>query len=96
MIQSFQDKATADIFNGVSSKDARKVAFSVGSIAVRKLDMLHAAASLRDLGAPPGNRLESLKGRLRGFHSIRINDQYRIIFRWAEGHAHQVKITDYH
>ncbi len=65
-------------------------------VAVRKLDMLNAAHELGDLFAPSGNRLESLKGDLKGLHSIRVNDQYRIVFRWSDGNAHEVRVTDYH
>ncbi len=64
--------------------------------AKRKLDMLHAAAKLDDLKVPPANRLEKLEGNLKGFYSIRIDDQWRLIFRWVEGNAHDVRITDYH
>lgn len=64
--------------------------------AVRKLDLLNAVHALLDLRSPPGNRLELLKGDWAGFHSIRINDQWRIIFRWIEGQAHDVQIVDYH
>ncbi len=66
------------------------------TIAQRKLDMINAATDLNDLKIPPANRLEALKGSLKGFYSIRINDQYRIVFRWADLGAQQVKITDYH
>lgn len=58
--------------------------------------MLNAAHELKDLFAPPGNRLEALKGNLKGFYSIRVNDQYRILFQFVDGNARQVKITDYH
>lgn len=58
--------------------------------------MLNAAREIRDLGAPPGNRLEALKGDLKGKHSIRINDQWRVVFRWQSGEVHEVEITDYH
>ena len=64
--------------------------------ALRKLDMLNSARSINDLRSPPGNRLEALRGEWRGFHSIRVNDQWRLVFRWAEGHAHQVHLIDYH
>jgi len=64
--------------------------------AKRKLEALNAAARLDDLTVPPSNRLEKLKGDLKDFHSIRINDQSRVIFRWIEGHAHEVRIVDYH
>ena len=65
-------------------------------MAQRKLDMIHAAHELIDLRVPPGNRLEKLKGKLKDFHSIRINDQFRIIFKWAQGAAEGVEIVDYH
>jgi proteic killer suppression protein len=65
-------------------------------IAARKLDMLHYAAALSDLISPPGNRLESLKGDLAGFHSVRINDQWRVVFRWTESGPTEVDIRDYH
>ncbi len=61
-----------------------------------KLDMLSAAVALRDLRAPPGNRLEALKGARRGWHSIRVNDQWRLVFRWTDGDCHEVRLTDYH
>jgi proteic killer suppression protein len=96
MILDFGDQATEDLFNGTDSKAARRIPVSLWSIAARKLDMLNAARELRDLQSPPGNRLEKLKHRLAGFHSIRINDQYRVIFRWLDGNAREVKITDYH
>lgn len=66
------------------------------SVAVRKLDMLNAATELNDLQAPPGNRLEALKGDLKGKHSIRINDRWRLVVRWERGESHDVEITDYH
>ncbi len=65
-------------------------------MAWRKLDMLHNARILQDLRVPPGNRLEALKGDLMNFHSIRVNDQWRVIFRWHEGNADEVRIMDYH
>jgi len=64
--------------------------------AKRKLEALNAASRLEDLAAPPSNRLEKLKGRLKDFYSIRINDQWRVIFRWVEGEPHEVRIVDYH
>jgi proteic killer suppression protein len=69
---------------------------AVHRIARRKLDMLHYASELRDLLTPPENRLEALKGQLRGHHSIRINDQFRVVFRWTDQGPERVKITDYH
>lgn len=97
MIQSFADEATEDIFHGINSKRARKkLALSLHPIAYRKLDMLDAAINLNDLRVPPGNRLEELKGNLKGHHSIRINDQFRIIFIWGILGPEEVEIIDYH
>lgn len=96
MIQSFETRSTEDLFNGVDSKAARMIPPTVWPTAIRKLDLLNAAHDLRDLRLPPGNRLEPLKGRPAGFHSIRVNDQFRIVFQWKEGNAHRVFITDYH
>ena len=96
MIASFGDGATEDIFNGENTKAARRIPVEVWKTASRKLDMLNAAHELRDLMMPPGNRLESLRGTLAGKYSIRVNDQFRIVFRWKDGNAHEVRITDYH
>jgi proteic killer suppression protein len=96
MILGFRDRATEDLFNGVDSKASRTVLRVVWPVAARKLDLLNAAHDLRDLGAAPGNRLERLKGAWRGCYSIRVNDQYRVVFQWADGNAHDVLITDYH
>ena len=65
-------------------------------MALRKLDMINAARILTELRSPPGNRLEALRGGWRGFHSIRVNDQWRICFRWRDGNAENVEIVDYH
>ena len=96
MILDFADKATEDIYDGIDSKAARQIPNIFWNVAARKLDMLNAAAELGDLRVPPGNRLEQLKGRWSGCHSIRINQQYRIVFRWSDGNAKDVLITDYH
>lgn len=99
LIISFADKETEDIFNGVNSKKARKRLHSVlWEKAQTKLDMINRAHRLDDLKVPPNNKLEKLERDLTGKHSIRINDQYRIIFKWdPERHsASEVKITDYH
>ena len=96
MIISFSDKATEDLFNGSRTSKALKFSPQLVSGAIRKLDMLNAAEDLRDLRVPPGNRLEELRGKLRGYHSIRINDQYRIVFKWKDKNAHDVEISDYH
>ena len=96
MILDFGDEATSDVFHGENTKAARRIPAIAWAVARRKLDLLNAAHELRDLLAPPGNRLEALKGRLAGFHSIRINDQFRLIFVWADGNAKAARITDYH
>jgi len=96
VIASFGDRATEDVYHGRKSKASRRLPTSVAVSAFRKLDMINAAQALQDLTSPPGNRLEALRGDLRGYHSIRINDQWRIVFRWAAGEAHGVRITDYH
>ena len=96
MIVSFGDAATEDIFNGEPSARTRRFAPEVLKAAVRKLDMLNAAHSLDDLKVPPGNRLKALKGALSGSHSIRVNDQWRIVFRWKDGFVQGVRLIDYH
>ena len=99
MIITFADDDTADIFNGVNSKIARKrLNPGLWEKAQTKLDMVNRAYRLDDLKIPPNNRLEKLGRDLMGYHSIRINDQYRIIFKWdSDKHgALEVKITDYH
>ena len=96
MIHSFSDRGTADLFNGISSRHARAIPNQVKQIALMKLDIINAAQILDDLRSPPGNRLEALRGDLSGYHSIRINQQWRIVFRWAGNGAYDVKIADYH
>lgn len=96
MIISFGNEATEDIFNGRNSKAARTIPSVIWNVAVRKLDMINAAHDLKDLRVPPANRLERLSGKLQGFHSIRVNDRYRIIFTWIENGAKDVTILDYH
>lgn len=97
MIQSFTDPGALDIFNGDVSRRARSACpVSLWAVARRKLDQLSVAHSLGDLRAPPANRLEALKGDRKGRFSIRINEQFRVCFRWtAEGPA-DVEIVDYH
>ena len=95
VIYSFADNPTADLFHGIDSARARRWA-AIAKLARRKLDMMNAAVKLNDLKVPPGNRLEALKGDLAGYHSIRINDQWRVVFKWKDGAAHEVKIDDYH
>lgn len=96
MIVGFEDETTEDIFHGDNTKAARRIPMALWNTASRKLDMLNAAHELRDLMVPPGNRLEPLHGKLAGRHSIRINDQFRVVFRWEQGNANAVQITDYH
>ena len=97
MIRSFGDQATEDLFNGRNSKVARqRLPRSLWKVAARKLDALDQAEIMDDLRVPPGNRLEALRGDRRGQHSIRINDQYRICFRWTDSGPVDVEIVDYH
>jgi len=92
MIEGFGNKDTAKVFEGEYSKKFE----AIKDVAVRKLTMIAAAKKLEDLQAPPGNRLEPLKGNRVGQHSIRINDQFRICFVWKNGNAQDVEIVDYH
>jgi toxin HigB-1 len=97
MIVSFRDDGARDVFNGVNSKAARRACpTDIMKVARRKMDVIVQAAALSDLQAPPAIRLEKLKGDRAGQHSIRINDQYRICFAWAEADATGVEIADYH
>jgi proteic killer suppression protein len=96
VILNFADKTTEDIFNGLDSKSARRIPQIVWPVAGRKLDMINAASDLRDLRIPPANRLEALKGKWSGYYSVRINEQFRIVFQWIDGNAKNVQITDYH
>ena len=96
MIQSFADQTTADIFQERNSKDARQIPKALWRVVQRKLKMLDVAVQIDDLESPPGNRLKPLKGQLKGRYSIRVNEQYRITFRWENGHAFEVAVEDYH
>jgi toxin HigB-1 len=97
VIASFRDKGTEDLFDGRDTKQARKACPSdLVRVARRKLDQLNQAAVLGDLRAPPSNRLEKLKGERGGQYSIRVNDQWRVCFRWADSGAEDVEIVDYH
>lgn len=96
-IASFADRGTEDIFGGNNTREARAtLPRTLWGVARRKLGMMEQALILDDLRVPPGNWLERLAGDLKGYHSIRVNEQYRILFRWAEGAAHEVLIVDYH
>jgi len=96
VIVGYADEATRDIHTGVESRAARRFGADVRAVARRKLDLVGAAGDIRDLAVPPGNRLEKLKARLAGFYSIRVNDQFRVIFRFQAGQASQVQIIDHH
>jgi proteic killer suppression protein len=93
MIKSFRDRDTERVF---LREKSRRWAPNVQRVAQRKMLILDAAESLNELRVPPGNRLEKLSGDRRGQYSIRVNDQWRICFRWSEGDAFEVEITDYH
>lgn len=97
MISSFDDSATEDVYHGRYSKKVRtKLSKTLYERAKRKLDMIEAATRLEDLKVPPANRLELLHGKEEGMYSIRINEQWRIVFKWSSGRAEKVKIIDYH
>lgn len=97
MIQSFRDQGTRDVFDRKGSKRAAKTCpAECWSIARRKPDLLNQAEILEDLRVPPGNRLEALKRDRKGQHSVRINDQFRVCFRWTKLGPEDVEIVDYH
>lgn len=96
MIASFGNKLAEHLFDDSPSKETRKLAGDIQRAARRKLLYLHDAAELFDLRVPPGNRLEALAGNRKGFHSLRINKQWRIVFRWENGNAFDVSVEDYH
>ncbi|MEE8484412.1 MAG: type II toxin-antitoxin system RelE/ParE family toxin [Nitrospinota bacterium] len=96
MIKSFADKASRDIYDGVNSRYARKIPNVLHPKIRRLFDQINAAPSVEFLRIPPGNRLEKLRGDLKRFWSLRINDQWRMIFEWKDNNAFKVKIADYH
>ena len=97
MIRSFAARASEDLFHGDDSRAARAACpVELWSVLRRKLTQLNRVTDLRELAIPPGNRLERLTGSRRGQHSIRINQQYRLCFRWEAGYADEVEVTDYH
>jgi toxin HigB-1 len=96
MIASFGDRATEDLFHGRRSARIWRFPPGVAESAALKLDSLSAAVDLQDLRSPPGNRLKALRGDMRGMYSIRVNEQWRLVFRRSEGDAHAVRLTDYH
>ncbi len=95
MIVSFADRATEDLYHNRPTSRARRFPPEVVGVTLVKLDMVDAADALVDLSAPPGNRLEALRGELAGFYSIRVNQQWRIVFRCEDGNAHEVRLMDY-
>jgi toxin HigB-1 len=96
VIRSFADATTAHLFHGRNSKMARRIPREIWRIVARKLERVNAAADLSFLVDPPANRLEALKGDQKGRHSIRVNDQYRVTFRFERGDAFEVRVEDYH
>lgn len=96
MIRSFKNRLAEDLFHGRVTTATRHFPAELRNSARRKLQYLNAAVRLEDLAVPPGNRLEALKGALKGSHSIRINDQWRVVFRWSTEGAAEVQVTDYH
>jgi proteic killer suppression protein len=96
VIQSFADATSADLFRERNTRAARRIPRQLWRISQRKLKLIDAAGRLDDLVVPAGNRLELLKGDQVGRHSLRVNEQYRIAFRWENGHAHEVRVEDYH
>jgi proteic killer suppression protein len=96
VIASFGDRATEDLYHNRPTSRARRFPPELVNLALVKLDMLNAASAVLDLAAPPGNRLEALRGDLVGFYSIRVNGQRRLVFRWENNSAHVVRLLDYH
>jgi len=96
VIQGFGNKLAEDLYDDKNTKETRNFPAELRRAGRRKLLYLHDAAVLGDLRVPPGNRLEALKGSWKGYHSIRINDQWRVVFRWSDGHAFDVRVLDYH
>lgn len=96
VIQSFSDETTADLFRERNTKTARRIPRDLWRVVQRKLKLLDGAARLDDLAIPAGNRLERLKGKQAERHSVRVNDQYRVTFRWESGNAYEVCVEDYH
>jgi toxin HigB-1 len=96
MILSFADKGSEDFYNGENTKATRRIPAEIHKVAFRKLVILNSAQALQDLRVPPANRLEALKGDREGQFSIRINDKWRIVFKWENNNASDVAIVDYH
>ena len=96
VIRSFADVLSFDLFSDRVTRATRQFPPELRGVAQRKLQYLNAAGRIQDLSSPPGNRLEPLKGEWKGYYSVRINDQWRILFKWDEGGPSHVQIRDYH
>jgi proteic killer suppression protein len=96
MIVSFGDRATEDLHHNRPTGWARRLPRDIVDVALVKMDLLNGAVAVLDLRSPPGNRLETLKGDLKGDHSIRVNEQWRLAFRWEDNNAHEVRLIEYH
>jgi len=96
VIQSFADQTAADLFRERNTRAARRIPRELWRAVQRKLRLIDAAGRLDDLAVPAGNRLELLKGDQAGRYSVRVNEQYRVTFRWENGHAHEVRVEDDH
>ena len=96
MISSFGNKLTEALYQGTSNKGLRRLPAEITKRALNKLDMINAAHDVLDLRSPPGNKLETLQGDLAGMFSIRVSDQWLIVFRWQDGNAYEVRLADYH
>jgi len=96
MIESFGDRATEDLYHGRFTARVKRYPADILPVALRKLDILNAAHVLEDVQSPPGNKLEALQGDRKGFHSIRVNVRWRIVFKWSGAGAREVALVDYH
>jgi proteic killer suppression protein len=96
VIRSFGDKLTGDLYHGHDNRIVKRLPEALTKAALRKLDMVEAAHRLEDLRSPPGNRPEALFGDVKGSYGVRVNDQWRLVFRWQDGAAEDVRLTDYH
>ena len=96
MIASFKDSDLEALYYDGPGRRTRRIPAAIRKVLLRKLDQIAGAVDLRDLRAPPGNRLEALTGDRKGYYSIRVSDQWRVVFRWERDAAHDVELTDYH
>ncbi len=96
MIVSFSDRATENLYRNWPTSRARRFPQDIVDLALVKLDILNGAAATLDLRSPPGNRLEALKGELKGSHSVRVNDRWRLVFRWEGNNAYDVRLEATH